>query len=46
MNHLWLGMSLEDAIAQPIVFVNSANDVNFEPGFNEVKHLLSSVEAF
>lgn len=41
MNHLWLGMSLEDAVAKPIVFVDSKNSVNFEPGFDKVEHLLS-----
>ncbi|XP_070845848.1 glutathione hydrolase 5 proenzyme [Chaetodon trifascialis] len=35
MNRLWLGMNLKDAIAAPIVFVDSKNNVNFEPGFNE-----------
>ncbi|KAM9734809.1 glutathione hydrolase 5 proenzyme [Menidia menidia] len=35
MNHLWLGMSLKDAIAAPIVFVDSKNNVNFEKGFDE-----------
>ncbi|XP_029301369.1 glutathione hydrolase 5 proenzyme [Cottoperca gobio] len=35
INHLWLGMNLKDAIAAPIVFVDSDNNVNFEPGFNE-----------
>lgn len=40
MNRLWLGMSLRDAIAAPIVFLNSGNYANFEPGFDEVKRLL------
>ncbi|KAM4527562.1 glutathione hydrolase 5 proenzyme [Odontesthes bonariensis] len=35
INHLWLGMNLKDAIAAPIVYVDSKNDVNFERGFNE-----------
>ncbi|KAJ0057237.1 hypothetical protein NL108_002202, partial [Boleophthalmus pectinirostris] len=35
MNRLWLKMSLKDAIAAPIVFVDSKNNVNFEPGFDE-----------
>lgn len=39
MNHLWLGMTLKDAIATPIVFVDSKNNVNFEPGFDKVKKL-------
>ncbi|KAJ0013152.1 hypothetical protein NQD34_017486 [Periophthalmus magnuspinnatus] len=35
MNRLWLKMSLKDAIAAPIIFVDSKNNVNFEPGFDE-----------
>ncbi|XP_008422385.1 gamma-glutamyltransferase 5 [Poecilia reticulata] len=35
INRLWLGMSLQDAIAAPIIFVSSNNDVNFEPGFDQ-----------
>ncbi|XP_034402865.1 glutathione hydrolase 5 proenzyme [Cyclopterus lumpus] len=35
VNRLWLGMNLKDAIAAPIVFVDSSNNVNFEPGFNK-----------
>ncbi|XP_060931619.1 glutathione hydrolase 5 proenzyme [Limanda limanda] len=35
INHLWLGMSLKDAIAAPIVYVDANNDVNFELGFDE-----------
>ncbi|XP_072311531.1 glutathione hydrolase 5 proenzyme [Eucyclogobius newberryi] len=35
MNRLWLKMSLKDAISAPIVFVDSKNNVNFEPGFDE-----------
>ncbi|KAG8010678.1 Glutathione hydrolase 5 proenzyme [Nibea albiflora] len=35
MNRLWLGMNLRDAIAEPIVFVDSNNDLNFEPEFNQ-----------
>ncbi|XP_035464330.2 glutathione hydrolase 5 proenzyme-like [Scophthalmus maximus] len=35
INRLWLGMNLEDAIAAPIVFVDSKNNVNFEPGFDK-----------
>lgn len=38
INHLWLGMSLEDAINACIVFVDSKNNVNFEPGFDKVKY--------
>lgn len=35
MNRLWMGMNLTEAIAAPIVFVDPANRVNFEDGFNE-----------
>ncbi|KAM6984866.1 glutathione hydrolase 5 proenzyme [Aplochiton taeniatus] len=35
MNHLLLGMSLKDAIAAPIVFVDSKNILRFERGFDE-----------
>lgn len=40
INHLWLGMSLQDAIAAPIVFVDSENTVNFEKGFEKVTFLM------
>ncbi|CAJ1070523.1 glutathione hydrolase 5 proenzyme [Xyrichtys novacula] len=30
MNRLWLGMNLTDAIAAPIVFIDSENKLNFE----------------
>ncbi|KAM9360455.1 glutathione hydrolase 5 proenzyme-like [Symphorus nematophorus] len=36
MNHLWLGRSLEEAIAAPIVYVDSQNAVKFEPKFDKV----------
>ncbi|XP_040915587.1 glutathione hydrolase 5 proenzyme isoform X2 [Toxotes jaculatrix] len=35
INHMWLGMNLEDAIAAPIVFVDSQNNVNFDTGFDK-----------
>ncbi|XP_059906033.1 glutathione hydrolase 5 proenzyme [Gadus macrocephalus] len=35
MNHLWLGMSLQEAIAAPVVFVDSKNGLQFGPGFDE-----------
>ncbi|KAM4719735.1 glutathione hydrolase 5 proenzyme [Anableps anableps] len=35
INRLWLGMSLKKSIAAPIIFVDSNNLVNFEPGFDE-----------
>lgn len=37
MNRLWLKMSLKDAIAAPIVYVDSKNNVKLERGFDEVK---------
>ena len=36
MNHLWLGMSLQEAIAAPVVFVDSRNTLKFERGFDKV----------
>lgn len=30
MNRLWLGMNLKEAIAAPIIFINSKNIINFE----------------
>lgn len=35
INRLWLGMTLQEAIAAPIVFVDSKNDVNFEDHFDK-----------
>ncbi|XP_013859229.1 gamma-glutamyltransferase 5 [Austrofundulus limnaeus] len=35
INRLWLGMSLKDSIAAPIIFVDSQNKLNFEPQFDE-----------
>ncbi|XP_077594145.1 glutathione hydrolase 5 proenzyme [Stigmatopora nigra] len=35
INHLWLGMSLKEAIDAPIVFVDSKNKVNFPPNFDQ-----------
>lgn len=40
MNHLWFGKSLKEAIATPVVFVNSENAVKFEPNFDEVNHCI------
>ncbi|KAG7223987.1 hypothetical protein INR49_015244 [Caranx melampygus] len=37
INRLWLGMNLEDAIAAPIVYVDSSNNVNFERGFDKTE---------
>lgn len=35
INRLWLGMNLKDAIAAPVVFVDSKNNVNLEPDFDK-----------
>ncbi|XP_037337263.2 gamma-glutamyltransferase 5a [Pungitius pungitius] len=35
MNHLWLGKSLKEAIAAPVVYVNGRNILAFEPNFDE-----------
>lgn len=40
MNHLWLGMSLQEAIDAPIVFVDSKNKLKFEPGFDKVGSII------
>lgn len=37
VNRFWLQMSLKDAIATPIVYVDSRNNVKFERGFDEVR---------
>ncbi|XP_040011096.1 gamma-glutamyltransferase 5a isoform X2 [Xiphias gladius] len=34
MNHLWFGKSLKEAIAAPVVFVDSQNALKFEPKFD------------
>lgn len=31
-------MNLTDAIAEPIIFVDAENNLNFETGFDEVKY--------
>ncbi|XP_071765602.1 gamma-glutamyltransferase 5a isoform X2 [Centroberyx gerrardi] len=36
MNHLWFGKSLEEAIAAPVVFVDSKNALKFESNFDKV----------
>ncbi|XP_051268905.1 glutathione hydrolase 5 proenzyme [Dicentrarchus labrax] len=35
MNHLWLGRNLTAAIAEPILFVDAKNNVNFEQNFDK-----------
>ncbi|XP_024132081.1 glutathione hydrolase 5 proenzyme [Oryzias melastigma] len=35
IHHLWLGKSLEDAIKNSIVFVDSNNELEFEPAFDK-----------
>lgn len=36
MNHLWLGKSLEEAIAAPVVYVDPGNSLKFESKFDQV----------
>uniref|UniRef100_A0A6Q2XX37 Gamma-glutamyltransferase 5a n=1 Tax=Esox lucius TaxID=8010 RepID=A0A6Q2XX37_ESOLU len=36
MNYVWFGKTLEEAISDPVVHVNSNNKLNFEPGFDQV----------
>ncbi|XP_078106362.1 gamma-glutamyltransferase 5a [Sander vitreus] len=43
MNHLWFGKSLKEAIAAPVVFVDSQNAVKFEPSFD--KDLIEALKA-
>lgn len=48
VNKLWLGFSLTDAIAAPILHVNSKGHVEFEPKFNQVRprsHVLPQTHA-
>lgn len=40
INHLWFGKTLKEAIAAPVVFVDSQNSLKFEPNFDKVKHLV------
>ncbi|XP_036955424.1 gamma-glutamyltransferase 5a [Acanthopagrus latus] len=35
VNHLWFGKSLKEAIAAPVVFVDSENTAKFEPRFDK-----------
>lgn len=44
MNKLWLGMNLEDAIHDKVVFVSSDNSVLVERGFNEVDMISEKVQ--
>lgn len=37
MNYLWLGKSLPDAIAAPILYVDGRTAITAEPGFDEVQ---------
>uniref|UniRef100_A0A146XP45 Glutathione hydrolase n=1 Tax=Fundulus heteroclitus TaxID=8078 RepID=A0A146XP45_FUNHE len=43
INHLWFGKSLKEAIATPVVFVDSENSVKFEPNFD--KDVIKALEA-
>lgn len=40
MNHLWFGKNLKEAIATPVVYVDSQNAVKFEPKFDKVIHFV------
>ncbi|XP_071338345.1 gamma-glutamyltransferase 5a isoform X2 [Trachinotus anak] len=43
MNHLWFGKSLKEAIAAPVVFVDSQNALKFEPNFD--KNVIEALKA-
>ncbi|XP_028269896.1 gamma-glutamyltransferase 5a [Parambassis ranga] len=43
MNHLWFGKSLKEAIAAPVVFVDSENAVKFESSFD--KNVIEGLKA-
>lgn len=43
INHLWFGKSLKEAIATPVVYVDSENAVKFEPSFD--KDIIKALEA-
>ncbi|XP_061841852.2 gamma-glutamyltransferase 5a isoform X1 [Nerophis lumbriciformis] len=43
INHLWFGKSLKEAIATPVVFVDSDNAVKFEPNFDT--HVVEDLQA-
>ncbi|KAI4897913.1 hypothetical protein NFI96_023118, partial [Prochilodus magdalenae] len=43
MNHLWLGKSLQDAITEKVVFVDSRNSVHFETGYE--KELIDAMKS-
>uniref|UniRef100_A0A3B4CQE1 Gamma-glutamyltransferase 5a n=1 Tax=Pygocentrus nattereri TaxID=42514 RepID=A0A3B4CQE1_PYGNA len=45
MNYLWCGKSLNDSIAEPVVFVDGSNSLKFEPKFDkEVKEALKKLK--
>ncbi|XP_059193283.1 gamma-glutamyltransferase 5a [Centropristis striata] len=43
INHLWFGKSLKEAIAAPVVYVDSQNAVKFEGGFD--KNVIEALKA-
>uniref|UniRef100_A0A3Q1J5P1 Uncharacterized protein n=1 Tax=Anabas testudineus TaxID=64144 RepID=A0A3Q1J5P1_ANATE len=43
MNHLWFGKSLKEAIAAPVVFVDSQSALKFEPNFD--KNVIEALKA-
>uniref|UniRef100_A0A667ZRB8 Gamma-glutamyltransferase 5a n=1 Tax=Myripristis murdjan TaxID=586833 RepID=A0A667ZRB8_9TELE len=44
MNHLWLGKSLEEAIAAPVVYVDPGNALKFESKFDQALKALGHIE--
>ena len=42
MNHLWFGKSLKEATDSPVVFVDSQNELKFEPNFDKVTHRIDT----
>lgn len=36
INYLWLGKTLNESIASPVVYVNGKNELQFEKKFDEV----------
>ncbi|XP_053276987.1 gamma-glutamyltransferase 5a [Pleuronectes platessa] len=43
MNHLWFGKSLKEAIAAPVVFIDSKNALRFESNFD--KNVIKALKA-
>lgn len=43
MSHLWFGKSLKEAIAAPVVFVDSKNALRFEANFDKVLYYIQCI---